>query len=226
MEDRVLSLAFSPDSGKLITGGGEPSRNGELILWDVASGSVVRKFTEAHSDTVFDVEFSRDGKRLVSGAADKFVKLFNVETGELIRGYEGHTGHVLSVSIKADDSSLVSGGADFAVKLWNLDTGEQRRTMNNFQKEVTAVDYIGATDNFVSSGGDKTVRLFTASNGNNFRSFTLPDFVYTAVASRDQNVIVGAGEDGTVYVWNGQNGQELMKFAPPVVEVEAQAAAN
>jgi WD40 repeat protein len=35
-EFRVLSLAFSPDGSKLATGGGEPSRSGELMIWDVA----------------------------------------------------------------------------------------------------------------------------------------------------------------------------------------------
>ncbi|MCA9053549.1 MAG: hypothetical protein KDA75_06915, partial [Planctomycetaceae bacterium] len=98
--DRVLAVAFSPDGKLLATGGGDPSRSGELLLWDIASSSVVREFKEAHSDTVFDVEFSREGTRLVSGAADKFVKLFDVATGEHIRSYEGHTNHVLSVAIK------------------------------------------------------------------------------------------------------------------------------
>ncbi len=216
--DRVLTLSFSPDGKWLLTGGGEPSRSGELILWDVASRQIVRTFTEPHSDTVFDAEFSRDGKLIVSGAADKFVKLFETETGRLIRSFEGHTNHVLAVSIRADDSSLASGGADNAVKVWNLATGEQRRTMNNFQKQVTSLDYIGVSDNIVASGGDKTVRLFTASNGNNFRTYGgMPDFLYAAVASPDQKLIVGAGEDGVIHVWDGNSGNELMKFEPPPI---------
>lgn len=222
--DRVLSLAFSPDGKLLATGGGDPSRSGELLIWDVASRSVLRTIADAHSDTIFDLEFSRDGKKLVSGAADKFVKLFDVETGTLLRSYEGHTNHVLAVSIKCDDSSLASGGADNAVKVWNLETGEQRRTVTNFAKQVTALDYIGVSDNFVGAGGDKTVRLFTASNGNNFRTYGgMPDFVYDAVSSRDQQLIIGAGEDGVIHVWNGQNGNELMKFDPPAAATPATA---
>lgn len=223
--DRVLTAAFSPDGKLLVTGGGDPSRSGELHLWDVATRQVVRTFADAHSDAVFDAEFSRDGKLLVSGAADKFVKLFETETGKFIRGYEGHTSHVLCVAIKADDSSLASGGADNAVKVWNLETGEQRRTMNNYQKQVTSIDFIGVSDNLVSSGGDKSVRLFTAANGNNFRTLGgMPDYVYAAVASPDQKFVVAAGEDGVVRVWDGQNGNELMKFEPP--SIAEQTASN
>ena len=216
--DRVLALAFSPDGKLLATGGGDPSRSGELLLWDVESREKIREFTDAHSDTVFDVEFSRDGDKLVTGAADKFVKLFNVATGEHIRSYEGHTNHVLSVAIKCEESTIVSGGADNAIKSWNLTTGEQRRTMTQFTKQVTALDFIGVSDNFVSCGGDKTVRLYTASNGNNFRTLSgMPDYVYDCTASRDQKLIMAAGEDGVIHVWDGQNGKSLMTFEPPAL---------
>ncbi|MFV0443778.1 MAG: c-type cytochrome domain-containing protein [Planctomycetaceae bacterium] len=225
MVDRVLALAFSPDGKQLATGGGDPSRSGELLLWDIASRRVAHEYKEAHSDTVFDVEFSRDGKRLVSGAADKFVKLFNAETGEFIRGFEGHTNHVLAVSIKCDDSSIASGGADNAIKVWNTDTGEQRRTMTQYAKQVTSLDYIGVSDNFVSSGGDKTVRLYTAGNGSNFRTLSgMPDYVYDSTASADQQLVIGAGEDGVIHVWDGQKGNELMKFDPPAVDAPAATA--
>ena len=54
---RVLALDFSHDGRLLATGGGEPSRRGELMLWDVATRSRVRELVDAHSDTVFGVEF-------------------------------------------------------------------------------------------------------------------------------------------------------------------------
>ena len=34
-----------------------------------------------HSGIVFSVAFSRDGKRVVSGSDDDFVKIWNTETG-------------------------------------------------------------------------------------------------------------------------------------------------
>ncbi|MGH7200062.1 MAG: hypothetical protein ACREJB_05620, partial [Planctomycetaceae bacterium] len=126
-ENRVLALDFSEDGKRLVTGGGDPSRSGELMVWDVETRSLLREFTDAHSDTVLGVEFSHDGRYIVSGAADKFVKLFEAETGNHVRSYEGHTHHVLDVSLRADNSAIVSAGADNAIKIWNTDTGEQQR---------------------------------------------------------------------------------------------------
>src|SRR5690606_26416352 len=87
---RVLSLAFSPDGKTLATGGGDPSRSGELMLWDVEKQTLIKDMKDAHSDTVFGIEFSNDGTHLVTGAADKFVKLFEVATGKHVRSFEGH----------------------------------------------------------------------------------------------------------------------------------------
>lgn len=208
--DRVLALDFSRDGRYLATGGGEPSRSGELLLWDVAQRSVAREFVDAHSDTVFGIEFSRDGKQLLSGAADKFVKVFDVESGNHVKSFEGHTHHVMDVSWQADGSVVASAGADNAIKVWNVDTGEQKRTISNYQKQVTSLQFVGTTEFIVSCGGDKTVRLHRTSNGQNVRTFSgAEDYVYAVAVSGDQSAVVAGGEDGVVRVWNGQNGQPM-----------------
>ena len=225
---RVLSLAFSQDGKLLATGGGDPSRSGELIIWDVATKQVVKKFDDAHSDTIFGLEFSRDGSQIVSGAADKFVKIHEVATGKHIKSFEGHTHHVLDVSWKADGSSLVSAGADNTIKVWNVETGEQIRTIANYAKQVTSISFMGVSDNVVSCGGDMTVRFHTVANGSNFRNFAGgTDFMYAADASRDQTIVVAAGEDGAVRIWNGVNGQVIKTIeaaVPPPANAQASAA--
>jgi len=55
-------LAFSPDGRVLATGSGEPSRSGQVKLWDVATGKLVGDFKDAHSDAVLALDFSADGK--------------------------------------------------------------------------------------------------------------------------------------------------------------------
>jgi hypothetical protein len=214
--NRVLSLAFSPDGKLLATGGGEPSRTGEVLLWNVDSKSFVRALPDAHSDTVFGLDFSRDGKWLASGAADKFVKVHDVETGKLVRSFEGHTHHVLDVAFKADGSRLASAGADNAIKVWNVETGEQARTIQNYAKQVTSIQFIGVGDNMLSGSGDKSVKAHRANDGGNYRTFGgSNDFVYSTAATRDEALVLAGGEDGVLRVWNGQNGQVVYTFEPP-----------
>ncbi len=225
--DRVLCLDFSPDGALLATGGGEPSRSGEVLIWDVASQALVRSLADAHSDTVFDLEFSRDGRFLLSGAADKFVKIFDVASGKHVKSFEGHTNHVLGVTWRADGKRIASAGADNAIKVWNVDLGEQERTIAGYAKQVTSIRYIGRGNNLISCGGDKTVRFHQGDNGNNFRSFAgATDFMYAAAASENEQIVVAGGQDGVLRVWNGANGQVIRVFDPPKLAEPQQAQAK
>ena len=158
------------------------------MIWDVVKKSLVKEFKDAHSDTIFGAEFSRDGKQLLSGAADKFVKIFDIATGKHVRSFEGHTHHVLDVSWKADGTSIASAGADNVIKVWNVDTGEQRRTIGGYSKQVTSLRFVGIGENLISCGGDKSVRYHKAGNGQNYRSFSGgTDFMYAAASSRSES---------------------------------------
>lgn len=213
--DRVLALAFSPDGSILAAAGGEASRSGQVTLWDVASGTLIREIQDAHSDTVYGVDFSADGKLLATAAADKFVKVFDVSTGEHVRSYEGHTHHVMDVSWKGDRATLASAGADNAIKIWNAETGEQARTITTYSKQVTSLEFVGLQDNFVSCSGDKRVFLHTAGNGKAVREFKgCPDYVYSLAATDDGSVVVAGCEDGVLRVWNGNDAKEITSFAP------------
>jgi len=212
--DRVLSLAFSPDGTLLAAGGGEASRTGELMLWNTADGTLARQFTDAHSDTVYGLEFSADGRLLASASADKFVKVFDVAAGTFVRAFEGHTHHVMDVSWKSDRTTLASAGADNAIKVWNVETGEQARTIATYTRQVTSLQYVGLQDMILSSSGDKRVFFHNPSNGGAAREFPgNTDYVYRAAATPDGTLVVSGGEDGTVRVWNAADAKVVATFA-------------
>ena len=123
--ERVTALAFSPDGSLLASGGGEPSRSGELKIWKVSDGSLVRSLPDAHSDTVLAVCFSPDGQLVASGSSDRLAKIFEVQTGQLLRVCEGHTHHVLGIHWRADGRMLATSGANSVIKIWNPLTAEQ-----------------------------------------------------------------------------------------------------
>lgn len=212
LQGRVNALRFSPDGKLLAAGSGEPSRGGEITFWDVAHGTLVRTLTNAHSDVVLGLDFSRDGKHLASGGSDRFVKVWEVESGKMVRSFEGHTHHVLGVSWKPDGRTLASAGADKVIKLWNFVTGEQKKTIGGSEKEVTSIGYVQATGEALVTSGDAQVR-FVAEDGKVARAFgSATDFMQSAAVTPDGKWVVGGGQDGILRYWNGANGQLLKTF--------------
>jgi WD40 repeat protein len=215
--DRVVALAFSADGKRLATGGGAPTEDGEVKVWDAATGNLIAEVKNGHSDTVFGVCFSPDGSKLASGGADKFVKVFEVPSGKLVKAFEGHTHHVLDVGWKADGKLLVSAGADNAIKVWDYDKGEQSRTITGHTKQVSRLAFVGTTSQFVTCGGDHLVRFWNADNGGGgVRCGGGGDFLYAVGVSPDGKLVAAGGEDGVVRVYNGGDGKLLKTLAPPV----------
>ncbi|HEV7279338.1 MAG TPA: c-type cytochrome domain-containing protein [Pirellulaceae bacterium] len=222
--DRVAALEFDPSGTLLATGGGEPSRSGELKLWNVETGELVRDFAGAHSDTVFDVSFSGDGSQLASCGADRFVKTFDVAKGEPLRSFEGHTHHVLSVDWRADDRLLATGSADLAIKIWDVKLGEQIRTIQNLPKEANSLRFLGATDDFAVAVGDAQVVNRNVGGGTGAAYTTPSDFVYVVRSTGDGKFVLAGGQDGTLRVWD-RTGKPVAEFPPDAADIEPAAGA-
>ncbi|SIN79543.1 WD40 repeat [Singulisphaera sp. GP187] len=210
--DRVNALRFSPDGKTLAAGGGEPTRSGDISLWDVASGKLLNEWKERHTDAVLSLDFSPDGKRLASGGADKIARVTEIASGKLVNVFEGHTHHVLGVSFRADGRVLATAGADNAVVVWDLISGERKKKIEGWNKEVTSLQFIGATNQIVTSAGDNLVRIVDDQGGQVRAMAKLPEFMQSAASATTASVIIGGGEDSLLRVWNGTNGQELAAF--------------
>ncbi|HTU23773.1 MAG TPA: WD40 repeat domain-containing protein, partial [Pirellulales bacterium] len=223
--DRVLALAFDPSGAVLATGGGEPSRSGELKLWNVETGAAVRTIDPSHSDTIFGIEFSPDGLLLASGAADRIVKVFDVATGALANSFEGHTHHVLDVAWRADGKMLASAGADNVIKFWDYASGDQLRATQPMEKEVTGIAFIGLSPRLISSWGDRDVRLIDADAGQvkgDFRG--AGEFLYAVAVTPDTFTVVSGGQDGVLLQWSTEDRKLVRKFEPVTPPVPAAPA--
>ena len=210
--DRVNAVRFSPDGKTLVAGGGELSRTGDIVFFDVVSGKVVRTWREKHSDTILCLDFSPDGKLLASGAADKITRVTDIATGKQVNLFEGHTHHVMSLAFRADGRVLATAGAESVVNTWDMIIGERKKKIEGWTKEVTSLQFIGATNQIVTASGDNKVRI-VSDDGGEIRSIAnLPDYMQAAASTPSGDMLIGGGEDSFLRVWDGVNGKELVAF--------------
>jgi len=98
------------------------SINGVITIFDAIVGNWIITLL-GHTDEVNTLTFSSGGKSLVSGSDDKTVKLWDMQTGGIIRTF-GHTGVVWAVSISSDFTTIASGSSYGLINLWDSQTGE------------------------------------------------------------------------------------------------------
>jgi len=79
----ITSVTISPN-GHLLAAG---ILTGKVHIWDIATGILV-DCLNGHGDGIYSVEFTPDGKGLVSGSLDKTLKYWDV-TGLMAGGVKG-----------------------------------------------------------------------------------------------------------------------------------------
>src|SRR5262249_34387963 len=94
-------------------------------LWDAATGRLIRNF-KGHSEGVFALSFSPDGKRLATAAIDSTARIWDVATGASISTFAKHKEHVFAVDWSPDGQLVATGGSDRMLRIWDAGTGNER----------------------------------------------------------------------------------------------------
>ena len=164
-----------------------------------------------HSNQVWTVSVSADGKRLLTCSLDKTLRLWDATTGKQLRVFEGHTESILAAALSPDGKRALSGGIgkDGSVRLWDVATGKELYQMTGDADAVRSVAF-GPEGKAISGHLHWTLQVWDLNTGRNAGILTgHTDQLYRVAYSDKAKLTATCSNDQSIRLWNLETGKEV-----------------
>lgn len=220
----IRSVCFSPDNKYLATG----SEDKNIRLWNIPEKRMIRTWNGY--DTIYSLEFTRDGTKIVSASGDNKARIWDVETGTLLHTLESvspssglsntssntNTNEgsardgLTSVTISPDGRYIATGSLDRVVRLWDAETSILIASFEGHTDSVYSVAFSPDGKTLASGSLDKTIKLWDVTAAGSARGCKTTlnghqNFVLSVAYSQDGKWIISGSKDRTVQFWDAQN---------------------
>ena len=170
---------------------------------------ILSNVLKGHTNFVYPVEFSPDGKILASKSQTDVI-LWDVKTGALIHTLTEYAKLFTSIAFSPDGKILAAGSMDNTVILWDVKKGAKIHILTGHTKGVTAVAFSPDGTTLASSSYDNTIILWDVKKGAKIHILTGHTKDVTAFAFSPDGTTLASGSWGeTIILWDVKKGAKI-----------------
>ena len=179
-------------------------RNNDVIIMDILNQEIVYTLS-GHTQTVKSVAFN--GDILASASKDRTIKLWNVQTGELIDTFTNRN-IIFSLEFSPDGNLLCyNNGIDINVR--NLTTGEIT-VLRGHTENIVTITFNPIGNILASCCFDNTIKLWNIETGDEIRTLIgHNDCVLSGAFSSDGRLLASGSFDKSIILWDVETGNEI-----------------
>ena len=220
--------AISPDS-RWLAAGYKDTNNFLLYIWNLQSGEI--RFSIPQIAEINSVDFSPNGRYLVSGGDDGLVRFYDPRNGKLVRTLTGFTDSITDLRFSADSSQIVITVKDQPAQVYDLATGKfaplisPKATPDPFLIALHQQGYAdGNSVLFCPDGsslaiGSQSIQLWDIKNQQVIASLeNLSGILLGVTFSPDGKKIAGITQSGEILIWNASSGEIIFNKASQLLE--------
>jgi WD40 repeat protein len=206
----VVTVAFSPDGGRLVSAADSTARVWEVGedpegLLRIVESAVIRP----HASWMTGARFSPDGNYVVTSNEDGTARVADAFTGEALFALRGHEDVVWTAVFGPIGDRVATASEDGTARVWNVDTGLQLR---GHIQGVNSVVFSPDGTRLATASVDETAGIWDARTGEEIHTLfgDVDEFGWfsmnSAAFSPDGGLVVTAQQSGTVALWDSSTG--------------------
>ncbi|KAG2339547.1 hypothetical protein BDR05DRAFT_991937 [Suillus weaverae] len=187
----------------------------------IPSTTPLRTF-EDHTDVIHAVAVFPDRRRMITGSRDKTLRLWDLETGVILKKMVGHHEMVRTFAISRDGQFIASGGWSGELIAWHGETGKPLQAIGTAHPErILTLDFSPNGTVLVTASSDRTAKLWNTKTwhwvqGNQLHCMGIvrsvrysPDGEILAVATNGDINIFNCGTRERVAEFKGHTGRNF-----------------
>lgn len=214
LENLLTGFAVSRNGQLMATA----DTSGKIAIWcvrgnETISLELVRYLQNDHLRTsalgIRQLTFSPDGQQLLGAGDDLTLRLWEVESGQLLQVFQGHQATISDAELSRDGDRVITASWDRTARIWQVSSGRVL-TILPHRDVVSSAAFSPDGTVAVTSSWDKTAKFWDAATGKSRGVLTgHAEAVLDARFSPDGRSLVTASADGTARLWDPRTGKEI-----------------
>ncbi|KAK3096847.1 hypothetical protein FSP39_003913 [Pinctada imbricata] len=155
----VSAIRWFPKSAHLLL---SCSMDCKIKIWEVYNERRCIRTYNGHKQAVRDATFNNSGTEFLSCAYDRYIKLWDTETGECKSRFTSRkVPYCVKYHPEEDKQHLfVAGTSDKKIVCWDIRSGEIVQEYDRHLGAVNTITFVDQNRRFVSTSDDKSLRVW------------------------------------------------------------------